>query len=76
MGAALPRYAYFPFGAGPRICIGEHFAWMEGRLLLAALARRWRLRLVPGHPVAVAPQVTLRPAHGMRMTLERRAGVP
>jgi cytochrome P450 len=76
MRAALPRYAYFPFGAGPRICIGEHFAWMEGRLLLAALARRWRLRLVPDHPIAIAPQVTLRPAHGMRMTLERRAGVP
>jgi cytochrome P450 len=36
------------------ICIGEHFAWMEGRLLLAALARRWRLRLVPDHPIAIA----------------------
>lgn len=71
--ASLPRYAYFPFGAGPRICIGEPFAWMEGALLLAAIARRWRMRLVPGHPVATQPKVTLRPAHGMRMTLQRRA---
>jgi cytochrome P450 len=72
MRAALPRYAYFPFGGGPRICIGEPFAWMEGTLLLATLARRWRLRRVPGHPVAISPQVTLRPAHGIRMTLHRR----
>jgi cytochrome P450 len=70
--ASLPRNAYFPFGAGPRVCIGEPFAWMEGTLLLATLARRWRLRLVPGHPIGFAPQVTLRPAHGMRMTLELR----
>jgi cytochrome P450 len=70
--ASLPRNAYFPFGAGPRICIGEPFAWMEGTLLLATLARRWRLRLVLGHPIGFAPQVTLRPVHGIRMTLERR----
>jgi len=70
--ASLPRYAYFPFGAGPRICIGEPFAWMEGALLLAAMARRWRMRLVPGHPIATQPKVTLRPAHGMQMELERR----
>jgi cytochrome P450 len=70
--ASLPRNAYFPFGAGPRICIGEPFAWMEGQLLLATVARRWRFRLVPGHPIGIAPQVTLRPAHGMRMTVERR----
>lgn len=69
--ASLPRYAYFPFGAGPRICIGEPFAWMEGVLLVAAIARRWRMSLVPGHPVAAHPKVTLRPAHGMRMTLRR-----
>jgi cytochrome P450 len=69
--ASLPRYAYFPFGAGPRICIGEPFAWMEGVLLLAAIAHRWRMRLVSGHPVTPRPKVTLRPAHGMRMTLRR-----
>ena len=67
-----PKFAYFPFGGGPRLCIGESFAWMEGVLVLATLARHWRLRLVPGHPVNPKPLVTLRPEHGMRMTLERR----
>jgi cytochrome P450 len=69
---ARTKFAYFPFGGGSRICIGESFAWMEGILLLATLARRWRMRLVPGHPVIPAPSITLRPKHGMRMVLERR----
>jgi cytochrome P450 len=69
---ARHRYAYFPFGAGPRICIGEHFAWMEGVLVLATIARRWRLSLVPGQRVALSPTITLRPKYGMRMTLETR----
>lgn len=68
----LPRFAYFPFGGGPRKCIGEGFAWTEGVLVLAALARRWRVRLVPGHPVEMLPQITLRPRHGIRAVLERR----
>jgi cytochrome P450 len=68
-----PKLAYFPFGAGTRVCIGEQFAWMEGVLVLATLARRWTLRLVPGHPVEVEPIITLRPKHGMRMTLKRRS---
>jgi len=72
--AALPRFAYFPFGGGPRKCIGEGFAWMEGILLLAVFAQRWRLRLVPGHPVETLPQITLRPRHGIRMVAERRGG--
>lgn len=67
-----PQYAYFPFGGGVRRCIGEGFAWMEGVLLLAALAQRWRLRLVPNHPVKTNPIITLRPRHGMLMTLEKR----
>ena len=72
-----PRFAYFPFGGGPRVCIGEGFAWMEGVLLLATLARRWRLRLAPGHPVVPAPSITLRPERGMRMRIEsRRSTVP
>jgi cytochrome P450 len=71
--AARHRFAYFPFGAGPRKCIGEAFAWTEGILLLATLAQRWRARLVPGHPVETHPLITLRTRHGMRMTLERRA---
>jgi cytochrome P450 len=68
--AALPKFAYFPFGGGPRQCIGEGFAWMELVLVIATLAGRWRLRLVPGHPVAPQPLVTLRTKHGMRMIVE------
>jgi len=70
--AGVPRFCYFPFGAGPRQCIGESFAWMEGILTLAAIAQRWRLRLVPGHPVEPQPLITLRPKYGMKMTLEER----
>jgi cytochrome P450 len=70
--AQRPKYAYFPFGGGPRQCIGEAFAWMEGVLLIATLAQRWRLRLVPGHPVVPQPLITLRAKHGMRMVAERR----
>lgn len=68
-----PRFSYFPFGGGARQCIGESFAWMEGILILATLARRWRLRLVPGHPVEPQPLITLRPKYGMKMTIEERA---
>jgi cytochrome P450 len=70
--AARPKFSYYPFGGGPRVCVGEQFAWMEGVLVLASLARRWRLRLVPGHPVVPQAIVTLRPKFGMRMTLHRR----
>ncbi len=65
----LPKFAYFPFGGGPRLCIGASFAMMEANLLLAAIAQRFRLRLVPGHPVAALPSITLRPRHGMRMSI-------
>lgn len=65
-------YTYVPFGGGIRRCIGENFAWMEGSLVLAALARNWRLRLVPEQEIAINPLLTLRPKYGMRMTLERR----
>jgi cytochrome P450 len=71
--ASLPPFAYFPFGGGPRRCIGEPFALMELTLVVATLARRWQLELVPGHPVAPQPLVTLRARHGMRMTAHRRA---
>lgn len=66
--AALPPFAYLPFGGGSRRCIGESFAWMELVLVLSTIAQRWRLRLVPGHPVVPQPVVTLRTKHGMKMT--------
>jgi cytochrome P450 len=69
---ARPKFSYFPFGGGPRVCIGESFAWMEGVLLLATLAQRWRLRLVPNQPVVPQPLITLRPKYGMRMQVEPR----
>jgi cytochrome P450 len=69
---SLPKMAYFPFGGGPRLCIGEQFAWMEGILLIASIAQKWKLRLVPGHKVELQPLITLRPRHGMKMTLEPR----
>jgi len=67
-----PQFSYFPFGGGPRRCIGEGFAWMEGILLIATIARQWQMRLVPNHPVVLKPVITLRPKYGMRMTVIRR----
>jgi cytochrome P450 len=71
--AARPKFSYFPFGGGPRVCLGESFAWMEGVLVIATLAQRWRMQLVPGHPVEPQPLITLRPKFGMRMFLQRRS---
>jgi cytochrome P450 len=70
--AQRPKFSYFPFGGGARVCIGEQFAWMEGILLLATIAQQWRMRLLPGQVVDIQPLITLRPKYGMRMTLERR----
>ena len=69
---ARPKFSYFPFGGGARVCIGERFAWMEGVLLLATLAQKWRLRLVEGHRVEAKPLITLRTRYGMRMVTESR----
>jgi cytochrome P450 len=63
---------YFPFGGGVRRCIGESFAWTEGILLLATIARRWSLRLDPGQKIGLQPLITLRPKYGMKMVLEGR----
>ncbi len=65
-----PPYAYFPFGGGPRRCIGESFAWVETILVLATLASRWRVRLVPGQRVEPKALLTLRPKSAMRVTIE------
>ncbi len=67
-----PQFCYFPFGGGPRRCIGEGFAWQEGILLLATLAQAWQMRLVPRHPVEPRAVITLRPKYGMRMIASRR----
>ncbi|HJL18790.1 MAG TPA: cytochrome P450 [Sandaracinaceae bacterium LLY-WYZ-13_1] len=66
------RFAYLPFGAGPRQCIGMGMALMEAVLLLATLRQRHRLELVPGHPIAKDASITLRPRHGLRVRLRRR----
>ena len=68
----MPRYAYLPFGGGPRVCIGNAFAMMEARLILAAIAQRWRFVLEPGQVVRPMQLVTVRPRHGIRMRLEAR----
>ncbi|MGH7824576.1 MAG: cytochrome P450 [Candidatus Binatia bacterium] len=66
----LPHYAYFPFGGGPHLCMGNHFATMEGILVLATVAQHYRFRRISGHPVEPKPFITLRLRHGLRMTLE------
>jgi len=68
----LPRYAYLPFSAGPRICIGNHFALMEGHLLLTTLAQHITFEVMPGQRVELDPQVTLRPKSGIKMMVRRR----
>jgi cytochrome P450 len=68
----LPRYVYFPFGGGPRICIGNHFATMEAVLLLATIARRFRPVVTPGTVITPIPTMTLRPAGGVPAVLQAR----
>lgn len=70
----LPRFAYFPFGGGPRICIGNHFAMLEAKLLLATLLRHLDFKRRPGHRIEYGPSVTHRPINGAPMTVSRRHG--
>jgi cytochrome P450 len=71
----IPRFAYLPFGGGPRICIGNSFAMMEAQLILATIAQRYRLCLEPGQVVEKAASITLYPKHGLPMTLHQRQPV-
>ena len=66
-----PKFSYFPFGAGPRQCIGESFAWMEGVLLLASIARNWQFSVVPETRVELLPLITLRPKFGMKLRAQK-----
>lgn len=74
--AERPKFSYFPFGGGARVCIGEPFAWMEGILLLAAIGRTWRFRAPSGATVAPHPIITLRPRTPMPMRAELRRSPP
>ena len=72
----LPQYAYFPFGGGPRLCIGNGFAKMEAALLLATVAQRFRLEPISGGPPVAQPSITLRPRDGIRTRLHERQPRP
>jgi cytochrome P450 len=68
------RWTYLPFGGGQRICVGESFALMEARIILAMMARRFELEVEPGHPVELDPVITLRPKYGVKLRLRSRGG--
>jgi cytochrome P450 len=68
-GAARHKFAYFPFGGGPRVCIGNTFALLEGPLVLATILQRFRVELVPDQAVVPDPTFTLRPKYGVKVLL-------
>jgi cytochrome P450 len=70
--ATRPKFSYYPFGGGTRICIGEQFAWMEGVLALTTIGQRWTVRYVGNSPPELEPRITLRPKDGMPMRVDRR----
>jgi cytochrome P450 len=72
VAAARPKFSYFPFGGGTRICIGEPFAWMEGILILASIAQKWKLRYLGSAPPEVEPKITLRPLGSLSMRIAGR----
>ena len=73
MPAGLPKFAYLPFGGGPRFCIGNAYATMEMRLVLATVAQRFNLELAPEVTMLPQPSIILRPRGGIRMTIRRRS---
>jgi cytochrome P450 len=68
----IPKFAYYPFGGGPRICVGNSFALMEAAIILAAVGQRYRFTLDPEAVIEIKPQITLMPAYDIPATLERR----
>ncbi|MEK7433504.1 MAG: cytochrome P450 [Cyanobacteriota bacterium] len=68
----LPKFAYFPFGGGARVCIGEQFAWSEGILLLSILLQKWKFNLIPDQKIELHQLITLRPKNGIKMEIEER----
>lgn len=72
----LPRGVYFPFGDGPRICIGKSFAVMEAVLILATIAQEFQLDLVPDQIIELQPSITLRPKHGIQVVLKKPQLLP
>ena len=70
--ANRPRFAYFPFGGGPRVCIGSQFAMIEAQLVLATVIQKYEMDLVADHPVVPDPTFTLRPKYGVKVTLRER----
>jgi cytochrome P450 len=68
----LPRFSYFPFGGGIRGCVGEPFAWIEGVIIIATIAQKWTMRLLPSQRIKLDPAITLRPRYGMKMKLIQR----
>jgi cytochrome P450 len=73
--AGRPRFAYFPFGGGPRLCIGNGFALLEAQVVLARVAACYRLEMAPGQAVEIEPGVTLRPKHGLFMRIRPRSSL-
>lgn len=72
LAAAPPKYAFFPFSAGPRVCVGEGMTWMNGALILATIAQQWRLTMLPGQQITPAAGTSLAPQDGVMMRLEKR----
>jgi cytochrome P450 len=72
LAARLPKYAYYPFGGGQRICVGSHFALMEAAIVLATVGQRFRFTIEPGAKIDLKPQITLLPVAGIPATLRLR----